>query len=54
MPDAKQTALTRTRYNLLAPIYDLMEVLPESRFAPWRQQLWQQVLPGRALEVGES
>jgi ubiquinone/menaquinone biosynthesis C-methylase UbiE len=43
---------TRARYNRIAPIYDLMDLLPEQRFAGWRKQLWDRVPPGRVLEVG--
>jgi len=46
------TEKTRARYNRIAPIYDLMEILPERRFMPWRRQLWAQVPPGLVLEVG--
>ena len=52
MPDPKQTALTRARYNRIAALYDLMEFFPERRFAPWRRQLWNQVPAGKILEVG--
>lgn len=52
MIDPKQTDLTRARYNRIAPIYDLMEILPERRFTPWRKQLWDQVPAGQILEVG--
>lgn len=52
MIDPKQTDLTRARYNRIAPIYDLMEILPERRFTPWREQLWGQVPAGQILEVG--
>jgi len=50
--DARKTKLTCVRYNRIALIYDLMEILPERRFIPWRQQLWAQVPAGRVLEVG--
>lgn len=52
MIDPKQTDLTRARYNRIAPIYDLMEILPERRFTPWREQLWDQAPAGQILEVG--
>lgn len=52
MIDLKQTDLTRARYNRIAPIYDLMEILPERRFIPWREQLWDQIPAGQILEVG--
>jgi len=50
--DERATAQTRSRYDRLAPIYDLMEALPERRFEPWREMLWAQVPEGRILEVG--
>jgi phosphatidylethanolamine/phosphatidyl-N-methylethanolamine N-methyltransferase len=50
--DPKETAKTRPRYNRIAPIYDLMEVLAERRFAPWRHKLWSLIPGGRVLEVG--
>ena len=48
----KQTKQTRARYNRIAPIYDLMEILPERKFIPLRQNLWAQVPVGHILEVG--
>lgn len=50
--DTRQTTLTRTRYNRIAPIYDLMDLLLERRFAGWRKQLWATVPAGQVLEVG--
>lgn len=52
MVDTQQTLLTRARYNRLAPIYDLMEILPERKFASWRKRLWSLIPAGRILEVG--
>ncbi len=52
MIDQKQTKQTRSRYNRIAPIYDLMEILPERRFIPLRRILWAQVPAGHILEVG--
>jgi ubiquinone/menaquinone biosynthesis C-methylase UbiE len=51
-PDLQQTTLTRARYNRIAPIYDLMEILPERRFSPWRKRLWAMIPAGQVLEVG--
>lgn len=53
----RATAATRARYGRIAPIYDLMEVLPELRYRFWREQFWEIVrgeLPrgSRLLEVG--
>ena len=50
--DEQETATTEARYDRIAPIYDLMEVLPERRFSDWREKLWAQVPEGRILEVG--
>ncbi len=33
--NARETAKTQARYNRIAPIYDLMEIFAERRFAPW-------------------
>jgi phosphatidylethanolamine/phosphatidyl-N-methylethanolamine N-methyltransferase len=49
---SEETNVTRARYNRIAPIYDLMDFLPEQRFAGWRKQLWARVTTGRILEVG--
>lgn len=49
---SEEANVTRARYNRLAPIYDLMDFLPEQRFAGWRKQLWARITPGRILEVG--
>jgi len=49
----RRTALTRARYNRIAPMYDAMEWLTErTAFGAWRQQLWTAVPAGRVLEVG--
>jgi SAM-dependent methyltransferase len=50
--DVEKTARTQARYDHIAPVYDLMEVLPERKFGPWREKLWAQVPQGRVLEVG--
>jgi phosphatidylethanolamine/phosphatidyl-N-methylethanolamine N-methyltransferase len=50
--DKRETARTEARYDRIAPIYNLMEVLPERQFRPWREKLWSQVPAGRVLEVG--
>jgi phosphatidylethanolamine/phosphatidyl-N-methylethanolamine N-methyltransferase len=51
-PDPKATDATRRRYQRIAPFYDLMEVLPERHFTPWRKRLWSMVEGPRVLEVG--
>ena len=50
--DRQETARTEARYDRIAPIYDLIEVLPEQQFRSWREKLWAQVPEGRVLEVG--
>jgi phosphatidylethanolamine/phosphatidyl-N-methylethanolamine N-methyltransferase len=50
--DQQDTAKTQARYDRIAPIYDLMEVLPEQQFRSWREKLWAQVPEGQVLEVG--
>jgi len=51
--DYKATIQTKSRYNRIAPVYDLIEVIIE-RFAygQWRERLWSQVNGNRILEVG--
>jgi phosphatidylethanolamine/phosphatidyl-N-methylethanolamine N-methyltransferase len=46
------TEATRRRYQRISPFYDLMERLPERRYAPWRERLWSMVEGPRVLEVG--
>ncbi len=53
----RETVATKARYSRIAPIYDLMEVLPELRYRSWRERFWAIVrgeLSGgsRLLEVG--
>jgi ubiquinone/menaquinone biosynthesis C-methylase UbiE len=51
--DIRQTALTRARYDRLAPVYDLVEALIERfSFRRWRERLWSRVRGERVLEVG--
>jgi len=50
--DTEETAKTLARYNRLAPLYDLIEVLPERSLARWRRELWALIGAGRVLEVG--
>ena len=51
-PDLRATKLTRQRYQRIAPFYDLMELLPERRYRPWREHLWSLVAGPKVLEVG--
>ena len=50
--DDRLTALTRARYERLAPFYDLVEGVLEARYRPWRATLWKRVAGPRVLEVG--
>ena len=50
--DEHATAVTRARYQRLSRFYDLMVMLPERRFRPWRQKAWALVQGPRVLEVG--
>jgi phosphatidylethanolamine/phosphatidyl-N-methylethanolamine N-methyltransferase len=51
-PDPQATAVTRARYQRLAPFYDRMEALQEHRYRPWRACLWSLVQGPKVLEVG--
>ncbi len=53
----RATTATKARYSRIAPIYDLMEVLPELRYTSWRRRFWEIVRGelsrgSRLLEVG--
>jgi ubiquinone/menaquinone biosynthesis C-methylase UbiE len=49
----KATDQTRSRYDRIAPLYDLMEVPVERwAFSRWRKELWSRVSGRRILEVG--
>ncbi|HJW84177.1 MAG TPA: methyltransferase domain-containing protein [Anaerolineae bacterium] len=50
--DEQATSVTRSRYQRLSRVYDLIEALPERRFRPWREKLWSLVRGSRVLEVG--
>ena len=51
--DDKATTRTKSRYNRIAPVYDLMEAIVERfAFRRWRERLWSQVDGNRILEVG--
>jgi phosphatidylethanolamine/phosphatidyl-N-methylethanolamine N-methyltransferase len=57
--DSAATEHTRSRYNLVAPLYDLLErPVERGRFRAWRSDLWERVgtqTPGnetRVLELG--
>jgi ubiquinone/menaquinone biosynthesis C-methylase UbiE len=51
------TAATKARYSRIAPVYDLVEIIPELRYRSWRSIFWDKVsavLEGgnHILEVG--
>jgi ubiquinone/menaquinone biosynthesis C-methylase UbiE len=46
------TDRTRSRYQRISGFYDLMEILPEQKYHPWREKLWSLVDGPRILEVG--
>jgi ubiquinone/menaquinone biosynthesis C-methylase UbiE len=50
--DVQATALTRARYQRLAPLYDRMEAVSERGFRLGREKLWSLVHGPRVLEVG--
>ncbi len=55
--DTKLTSTTKSRYGRIAPLYDLMETIPELRYRSWRERFWKEIektLPPepRILEVG--
>jgi ubiquinone/menaquinone biosynthesis C-methylase UbiE len=45
------TGQTKTRYNRIAPCYDVMEIISEHTFSRWRRELLARVR-GKVLEVG--
>ncbi len=53
MTENKATKAAKRRYNRIAPVYDLMDVLIErSRYSRWREILWGKVEGANILEVG--
>ncbi len=52
MIDTKATEQTRARYQRIAPLYDVMEILAERRYSAWRPRLWSLVQGPEVLEVG--
>lgn len=50
--DERETALTRGRYDRIAPVYDLLEWMMELRFRGWRRELWGLVQGDDILELG--
>ncbi|RME80216.1 MAG: methyltransferase domain-containing protein [Caldilineae bacterium] len=53
MTTTADTRHTRQRYNLIAPLYDLMEGWVELLwYGRWRRRLWREVIGPRVLELG--
>lgn len=49
----RETAATKARYNRIAPIYGVTELITERfAFREWRWKFWSWVPQGRLLEVG--
>lgn len=46
------TALTRARYQRIAPFYDRVIAMMGQRVQAWRRMQWQLVKGARVLEVG--
>jgi ubiquinone/menaquinone biosynthesis C-methylase UbiE len=46
------TEVTRNRYQRLSGWYDMMGLLQEKKFLPWRKRMWKQAAGPRILEVG--
>jgi ubiquinone/menaquinone biosynthesis C-methylase UbiE len=49
--ESNLTAQTKTRYNRIAPYYDVMEIISERTFGRWRRRLLARA-KGKVLEVG--
>ena len=49
--DGNLTAQTKTRYNRIAPYYDILEIISERAFSGWRRRLLARAR-GKVLEVG--
>ncbi|SMO64827.1 class I SAM-dependent methyltransferase [Fodinibius sediminis] len=53
MNKQRDSAHTRSRYDLLAPVYNLMEwPLERLLFQSWRRELWREVEGPQVLEIG--
>lgn len=48
----RETTATRARYQRIASLYDLTEVLVEKRYVTWREHLWSMIVGPKLLEVG--
>ncbi|MBI4266745.1 MAG: class I SAM-dependent methyltransferase [Chloroflexi bacterium] len=52
MTENKASQAVRSRYNRIAPVYDLLEAMLERRAGRWRELLWGKVEGRKVLEVG--
>ena len=52
MTDIKPTHITQARYERIAPLYDVMEILPERRYSSWRRHLWSMAQGPKIMVVG--
>lgn len=48
----KETVATQNRYDRIAPLYNLMEIMPEFLYKRWRKRIWSEVTTGDVLEIG--
>lgn len=50
--NAHLTEVTRNRYQRNSGWYDMMGLLQEKKFLPWRKRIWKQAVGPKILEVG--
>jgi phosphatidylethanolamine/phosphatidyl-N-methylethanolamine N-methyltransferase len=50
--DTRETRATKNRYDRIAPVYDLVELVAEQRYHGWRKQAWEDVEGSTILEIG--
>lgn len=53
----RATRAAKVRYGRIAPVYDLLEAIPEQQYRSWRERFWREVAEeisptARLLEVG--
>ncbi len=51
-PHARETEITRRRYDRIAPVYDAIEWVMELRVRRWRRALWERVEGRKLIELG--
>jgi phosphatidylethanolamine/phosphatidyl-N-methylethanolamine N-methyltransferase len=47
-----ETYATQRRYDRIAPLYNVMEIMPELIYKRWRKQVWSDVTGDSVLEIG--